>query len=175
MDQLEHLVLTAIGDDRPGLVEQLAELVAQHGGNWLGSRMAHLAGRFAGIVEIEVPPGRSTALRAALASLASRGLQVTAHRGGKPEAPGTGERAVIEIVGADRPGLVRAISRVLASHGVNVEELDTARESAPMSGEMLFRLRTAVSLPGGFAPETLRTELERLADDLMIELSFSKP
>jgi glycine cleavage system regulatory protein len=173
MDHLEHLVLTAIGDDRPGLVERLAELVARHHGNWLGSRMAHFAGQFAGIVEVEVPREEASALNAALASLASTGLHVSA-RSGEPGRAGSGASTVIEIVGADRPGIVRAISHVLATHGVNVEELHTERDSAPMSGEMLFRLRATATLPPGLNSAHLRAELEKLADDLMVELVFSE-
>ena len=44
------LVLTLIGDDRAGLVNAVAEVVARHGGNWERSQMAELAGKFAGIV-----------------------------------------------------------------------------------------------------------------------------
>ena len=47
--------MTLLGTDRPGLVRVLADLVANHGGNWLDSRMARLAGQFAGIVRIECP------------------------------------------------------------------------------------------------------------------------
>ena len=52
---MEDLVLTLIGADRPGLVESLAKRVAAHRGNWVESRMAHLAGQFAGILRVEVP------------------------------------------------------------------------------------------------------------------------
>jgi glycine cleavage system regulatory protein len=44
------LVLTVIGDDRPGLVERLSAAIGKHGGNWLQSSMSHLSGKFAGIV-----------------------------------------------------------------------------------------------------------------------------
>ena len=53
---MTDLVLTLIGPDRPGLVESLAKRVTAHGGNWVESRMAHLAGQFAGILRVEVPP-----------------------------------------------------------------------------------------------------------------------
>ena len=49
-----YLVLTVIGDDRPGLVEALAETIAAHEGNWLESRMSHLAGKFAGLLRVSV-------------------------------------------------------------------------------------------------------------------------
>ena len=65
---MTDLVLTLIGSDRPGLVEAVAEVIAGHGGNWLESRMAHLAGKFAGILRVEIPeglqlPGRHGLLR----------------------------------------------------------------------------------------------------------------
>ena len=63
------LVMTLISPDRTGLVESIARAVAAHGGNWLESRMAHLAGKFAGILRIEVPADKAAALQSALAEL----------------------------------------------------------------------------------------------------------
>ena len=70
------LVLTVLGEDRPGLVEALSHIIAAHEGNWLESRMAHLAGQFAGILRASVPEGNATALLTALQGLAEHGLQV---------------------------------------------------------------------------------------------------
>ena len=75
---MTDLVLTLIGPDRPGLVESVAEVIAGHGGNWLESRMAHLTGKFAGILRVEIPTDRVAALTAALAALQERGLRVIA-------------------------------------------------------------------------------------------------
>ena len=59
---MNSLVLTLIGPDRPGLVERVSDVVASHGGNWLESRMAHLAGQFAGKLDIAgVVHGRAAA------------------------------------------------------------------------------------------------------------------
>ena len=63
---MPDLVLTLIGPDRPGLVEAVAEVIAGHGGNWLESRMAHLAGQFAGILRVEVPGAQVAPLSVAL-------------------------------------------------------------------------------------------------------------
>jgi len=85
------LVVTLIGPDRPGLVEAVAEVVASHGGNWLESRMAHLAGKFAGVLRVEAPSERLAALKQALAALASIGLRVVIEQseaGGAGPAPG---------------------------------------------------------------------------------------
>ena len=71
------LVLTVIGEDRPGLVESLAEVISTHDGNWDKSRMARLAGHFAGVVQIHLPDDRADALIAALPGLADRGLSAS--------------------------------------------------------------------------------------------------
>ena len=71
-----HLILTVIGDDKPGLVEELATAISAHGGNWLEASMAQLSGKFAGIVEVAVPADRIPELRIALTKLS--GLKVSA-------------------------------------------------------------------------------------------------
>src|SRR5215468_9772379 len=131
---MADLVITLIGADRPGLVEAVAATVAEHGANWLEGRLAHLAGKFAGILRVSVAPERTAVLVAALARLESSGLRVVAEPGGPLELAEA--RALdVELLGLDRPGLVREVSRLLASRRVNVEELSTDVYSAPMSGD----------------------------------------
>ncbi|HYD42066.1 MAG TPA: ACT domain-containing protein [Anaeromyxobacter sp.] len=172
---MPDLVLTLLGPDRPGLVEAIAEPIARHGGNWLESRMAHLAGKFAGILRIEVPAGQEAALVAALRGLEAAGLKLTIDSG--PAAAGLpGARPfVLDLVGLDRPGIVREISHALAEHGVNIEELTTDRTVAPMSGELLFRSHARVSVPAGADPGRLRERLEQLAGDLMVQVTLAAP
>src|SRR6478735_1341844 len=120
------LVMTVIGPDRPGLVESVAALVAEHGGNWLESSMSRLGGQFAGILRVEAPSDREAALKRGLEQLSARGLHVVVHQD-QPIQPAAGRISVVEVVGHDRPGIVRQISRTLAAQGVNVEELQTER------------------------------------------------
>jgi len=167
---MTDLVLTLIGPDRPGLVEAVAGVVAKHGGNWLESRMAHMAGKFAGILRIEVTDDEAAVLLAALAELDARGLKVVGEPSGETGTATTGRTLDLELVGLDRPGIVREISQLLANSGANVEELATDRSSAPMSGEMLFHAKARVRLPGDADLATLRSALERMASDLMIEI-----
>src|SRR6476659_7661760 len=171
---MTDLVLTLLGPDRPGLVELVAGVIASHGGNWLESRMSHLGGKFAGILRAELPADRVAAALAELARLESRGLKVIAEA-----APGTargaGDRSMdLELVGLDRPGIVREISQLLAASGVNVEELVTNRTSAPMSGDMLFEARAHVRVPAAIDLASLRAGLERLASDLVVEVKLEE-
>jgi len=168
------LVLTLVGADRPGLVEKVAAVVAAHAGNWLESRLCRLGGQFAGIVRIHSPAERRATLTAALRGLAAEGLTVEVYEDTVPAvAPAATARAArLELVGQDRPGIVRQVAAALAARGVNVEELATECVSAPMSGETLFKAQARLRLPEGGDVAALRAELERIAADLLVDLHF---
>jgi glycine cleavage system regulatory protein len=167
------LVMTIIGPDRTGLVESVARVVAEHGGNWLESRMCRLGGEFAGILRIELPVEKRQALIDALKILQGRGLTVVV-RPGEATAAIPGRQARLEIVGHDRPGIVRQITGALAGAGVNVEEFSSECVSAPMSGELLFRANARLQLPDGCNVAALKTELEKIAGDLLADISFAE-
>jgi len=168
------LVMTVIGQDRPGIVETVAALVAEHGGNWLESRMSRLGGQFAGILRVEVPGENEPALVAALKNLGSRGLTVVVHPDQPKPLPAPARQSVLDIVGQDRPGIVREISRALAGFGVNVEELQTECASAAMSGETLFKAHARLSIPESCDNARIRQQLERIAADLIVEISLAE-
>ena len=172
---MADLVLTLIGPDRPGIVEAVADPVAAHGGSWVESRMAQLAGQFAGILRVEVPDDRAAALVAALRGLEGKGLHLVVEA--TPRPPEARERRPLDLdlVGLDRPGIVKEISRVLADGGVNIEELVTDRVDAPMSGERLFRTRAHLSVPRGTDAAKLRFALEKVASDLSVEVTLAEP
>jgi glycine cleavage system regulatory protein len=169
---MTDLVLTLIGPDRPGLVEAVAGIVAAHGGNWLESRMTHLAGKFAGILHAELPPARVADAVKALGALEARGLRVVVEAVPRAEREALQRTMDLELVGLDRPGIVREIAQLLAANGVNVEELTTNRTSAPMSGEMLFEARAHVHVPASTDLAMLRAALERVASDLVVEIKL---
>ena len=148
-----HLVLTVIARDKPGIVEALSQAVSDHGANWLGSRMLALA----------------------LRGLESEGLRIQIEQSSAPESAAAGTRTLqLELVGNDRPGIVREIAQALARRGVNVDELSTGCESAPMSGEALFRTTARLEVPADVTLESLGTELEKIASDLMVDLSLDE-
>ena len=171
---MTDLVLTLLGPDRPGLVELVAGIIATHQGNWLESRMIRLGGQFAGILRAELPAAEVPAALAALAALGERGLKVTATPADRPPGRGAERTMDLDLVGLDRPGIVREISQLLAGNGVNVEELTTNRKSAPMSGEMLFEAHAHVRVPAGTDLAALRAGLERIASDLLVEVRLDE-
>jgi glycine cleavage system regulatory protein len=167
-----YLVLTIIGDDKPGLVELLSETIARHSGNWLESNMAHLAGKFAGILRVSVDDQHADALVQDLQKLSSV-LRLVVEKVRMTE-PVARQRALrLTLVGNDRPGIIKEISRALASQHVNVEELSTQCSSAPMSGEPLFNAQALLKAPADLDLHLLQRQLERLADDLIVEINLA--
>lgn len=166
------LVLTILGNDRPGLVDSIAQVVAAHGGNWLESRMAHLAGQFAGILRVEVDADQAAALKTALTSLTESGLESTVHADTAEPTASETPMVRLSLVGQDRPGIVREVSNVLAKLGVNVEELDTECVRAANTGQLLFQATAHLQLPKSLTADSLRTALEQVASDMMVDLSL---
>jgi glycine cleavage system regulatory protein len=166
------LVMTLVGPDRTGLVESVARAVSGHGGNWLESRMCRLGGEFAGILRIEVPAAEKAPLLAALQKIP--GLNVVVQPDSKPAPATTGRQTQLEIVGSDRPGIVREITSALARAGVNVEEFSSEVVSAPMSGETLFKAGARLQLPENCNLAALKKDLEQIAADLLVDVSFAE-
>lgn len=167
------LVLTVIGDDRPGLVKSLADVVAAHQGNWQNSQLSQLAGQFAGLVEVEVADDRLEALVDELRGLDR--LDVTVRSGVAAEAE-TGpqrRRLVLDLVGNDRAGIVAEITTALAGAQINIERLETSTEEAPMAGGSLFRAQAELTASAGADLEQVTRALERLADELMVDLTLA--
>ena len=167
------IVLTLIGPDRPGLVELLAQTVSTYEGNWLESRMSRLAGKFAGILHVEVPESQSEALQRALAALASNDLRVVVESSAGGDASRKERMLSLELLGTDRPGIVREVSQALAERGVNFDELRTECSTAPMSNERLFRATADLRVPPSLSIPDLRDHLEKISADLMVDIEFN--
>jgi glycine cleavage system regulatory protein len=166
------LVMTLIGPDRTGLVESVARVVAGHGGNWLESRMCRLGGEFAGILRVEIPAAQQTALLDALQKIP--GLNVVVHSEPATVPATQGRQVKLEIVGADQTGIVHEITSALARAGVNVEEFSSEVVSAPMSGESLFKAGARLQLPERCDRDALKRDLEKIAADLLVDVSFAE-
>lgn len=169
------LILTFIADDRPGLVERISQTVADAGGNWLDSRMAHLAAKFAGIAEIKIEEDKIAALEESLRALDAEGFHLVVEEA-DADAGATAAGAVynIDLIGPDHPGIVRDISHFLAERGISVEDMDTDIREAPHSGGTLFHARVRVRAPENLGDADLRDSLESLADRLLVDITVGK-
>jgi len=166
------LVLSVVGADRTGLVQSLAEKISAVGGNWEESRMARLAGQFAGILLVTVDAERSDELVASLRKLESAGLVITVRPTEAPTAVPASVNIRLQLTANDRPGIIRDVSKILAERGCNVEELETEVASAPMSGDPMFTARARLRAPATTSLADLRARLEALGSELMLDLAL---
>ena len=164
-----NLVLTVIADDKPGLVESLSQTIASNSGNWLESSMSRLAGKFAGILRVSVADEQVDTLIAELNGLSAQ-IKLVIERATDEEASQQSRTVELRLVGNDRPGIIKEISAAVSALGINVERLNTECTPAPMSAEPLFKADAILNVPEGVALENLRERLERLADDLIVEI-----
>jgi len=134
--------------------------------------MCRLGGEFAGILRVEVPADKKSALLAALQRLQANGLQILVRDDASATAKASGKQTKLEIVGSDRPGIVREITSALARAKVNVEEFSSEIVSAPMSGESLFQAVARLHLPADCDVAALKKDLEKIAADLLVDVSF---
>ncbi|HEY4106622.1 MAG TPA: ACT domain-containing protein, partial [Polyangiaceae bacterium] len=156
MAEKNYLVLTAVGPDRPGLVNEISSLVLAAGANLEDSRMAILGGEFALLMLVSGEAKAVAAVEQSAAELGNRlGLRVLT----KPTSPQTARDFLpyqIRVTGVDRPGIVQRVAAVLAGRGVNVASLESRLSYAPLSGTPMFILEAALQIPSALALSDLR-------------------
>ena len=168
------IVLTVTADDKPGVIEAVSNVLAKHDGNWTQSSMSSLAGQFAGILLVYVSDDKTDACLAELQGLESKGIRIISYIGESETASGKSREYRMELIGNDRPGIVHEITVLLANHKVNVRELETLVEGASMGGGELFKATAQLSVPDGTEIDALESDLEDIANDLMVDISFER-
>ena len=168
------LVLTFVGDDRPGLVNAISDRIAACEATWLESRSAQLAGKFAGILLVNVPDAKLAELKSSLLRLETAGLRVTIEPGAAAPAEKPSRLIRLDILGNERPGIVRDVTRTLTDLGVNIEEFSSGLEGEPFTGVEMFRASARLRAPDGLSLDDLRKALERLASEIMVDLAVGE-
>ncbi len=162
------MILTVVGCDRPGLTQAVAEAVAAAGGNWLESHLSRLRGMYVGSILVELPHAKMDGFREAMARIDSSGLQVTLLPAGD-EKPTTGSEMAIQIVGQDRPGIVRELTTAIASLGGNIDRFVSSVVSGSWTGALLFRATAEVTLPLHVSEDHVREALESVSGEIMVD------
>ncbi|HEU0189550.1 MAG TPA: glycine cleavage system protein R [Gallionella sp.] len=170
--QNEYLMITASGEDKVGLVDQLSSKITEAGCNIEESRMAVLGGQFALIMLISGPWNALSKLEGQMDTLGSKlGLTIihnrTRKRGRTQAAPYS-----VEVVSMDHPGIVHSLSAFFSRNGINIEELQTDTYPAPHTGTPMFSVTMTVSIPTGTHISTLRSNFLDYCDDLNLDAIF---
>jgi glycine cleavage system regulatory protein len=167
----QSVILTVVGSDRPGLTRAIADAVFAAGGNWLESHLSRLGGKYVGSVLVELPEERLGELEAAARRIDAVGLKVDIiAAAAAPER--AGQSLGIEIVGQDRPGIVREVTTVLAGLDVNIEDFTTAIEGSAWSGAPLFRAKAKLLVPAKLSTDQVREALESISGEIMVDFSM---
>lgn len=160
---MEQLVLTALGEDRTGIVNELSQVILEAGGNIEDSRMSVLGGEFALMMLVSGPPAAITELIGKSNSLGkSLGLTVVSKRTRSARARLASMLPyVVEVVAMDHPGIVHEVAEFFAGRRINIEDLSTSTYRAAHTGTPMFSMRMVVTVPGNANLGELR---QRFAD-----------
>lgn len=166
---MPHLIVTAVGPDRPGLVSALSSVVQKHGGSFADTRMVNLQGHFALLGRIDGDASALDAIgRTLVDETAALGMEVKIHGTSAPVEADRAPRVPwrLKSYSLDQVGIVARLSALLASHAVNIEELASRLEPAPFAGSPLFTVEAVISVPTAVPMRRLREACAALADEL---------
>jgi glycine cleavage system regulatory protein len=164
---MKQLILTVIGQDKAGLVEQLATVIASHQGNWMASNLSHLGGYFAGILQLEVPEEHLFGLTTELERMSDLDIKI---QQGLDSELHLDKQLQFVITGNDRPGIVRELSSVIKHKGANITHFESSKQSAPNWGVPLFHAIATVELPAGLNKDEVVKALEAIASDVVVDV-----
>ena len=171
----QYTVLTAIGEDRPGLVEEVSEFVFARGASIEDSRMANMQGQFAIVMLIG---GAQEAIDRVTTDIDALSSQTGIHARLTPTVrAGTGgpPRLPYRLTGRalDQTGLVHQVANLLRSLNVNIESMETTLEAAPVTAAPVFAMDLIIAVPGDTPLQKLRDEVARVCDSLNIDWQLS--
>lgn len=168
-----YLVISALGKDRPGIVNTLSKAALDNGCNITNSRMAVLGGEFALMLLIHGSQTAITEMERSLPDL-ERELHLTITA--KPTALRIPEQHWlpyrVEVVAIDNPGIVHAITEFFSTRKINIEELETETYAAPVTGTTLFSLQMTVAVPAATGISSLRESFVDFCDGLNLDATF---
>ncbi|WP_293751510.1 ACT domain-containing protein [uncultured Paraglaciecola sp.] len=166
---MKPIIFTLVGSDKPGLISDLAKTVYDMGGNWLGSNFSHMAGHFAGFVQVDLPQEKHQALIDRLSQHPDLKIHLLP---GLTEQPAVQQTVQIDIMGNDKTGIVQEITQILSQFNLNIVKFDSSLESAPNWGGALFKAKAIITVAADFDLEALQESLESVANDLMVDIEI---
>ncbi|MBA2593125.1 MAG: glycine cleavage system protein R [Gammaproteobacteria bacterium] len=165
-----HFVISALGNNRPGLVHQLSKAVKDCGCNILDSRMAVLGGEFAVILLLAGTWDAIAKIESMIPRLEdSLDLTLISRRTEVREKVANLMPYAVEVVASDRPGIVHDIAQFFSSRDINIEELFTGSYAAAHTGTPMFSLHVTISVPTNTSIAALRGEFMDLCDQLNLD------
>lgn len=165
-----HLVITAMGQDRPGIVDEFSRAILNCGCNVGDSRMAVLGGEFTMVLLVSGNWNAVAKLETALPRLEQQhSLSIQSKRTEPRTETDNLVPYAVEVVSIDHPGIVHDVSNFFARRGINIEDLYTSRYPAPHTGASMYALHLTVGIPADTSIATVRGEFMDFCDDLNLD------
>lgn len=167
----QQILVTVVGEDRPGIVKEITEGIVEKSANVEESRTASLGGQFVGLFLVIVPGETLNQLLEYLQDCGSENLTVAVKEIDRPTYQSYLLYA-LEVAGADHPGIIHGISEFLAEKGVNIAESKTSVYNSPISGSPLFSMTALLQVPPDLSAEDLQQSLTDLGDAQSVDVTL---
>lgn len=169
----EYLVISAIGEDRSGIINGLSQAASDSGCNILDTRMTVLGGEFALIMMISGSRDNIAAAEESLPRIAEQFQLTTILRRTKPrQSTALGSPYLIQVVSLDHPGIVREIAGFFSDRSINIEEMETATYAAAHTGTTMFSLEISVNIPANTSIAQLKEGFIAFCDERNLDASI---
>lgn len=168
--QHNYLVISALGNDRPGIVDKLSGAILREGCNIADSRMTVLGGEFAIMLMVEGNWNTLAKLEDSVPELEKQlGLTIIAKRTGNRAASNSTLPYGVEVVALDHPGIVHHLASFFSQRNINIEDMITNSYAAAHTGTQMFSVQMTVGIPSTEHISTLRDEFLEFCDDMNLD------
>ncbi|GAB0148420.1 glycine cleavage system transcriptional repressor [Marichromatium sp. PS1] len=168
--QKTYLVISALGEDHPGIVDQISRTVLEHGCNIEDSRMSVLGGEFAAMLLVEGKWNTLAKIENALPELERQlGMTIVSKRTGQRNAGANLLPYAVDVVSMDHPGIVNNLAAFFAERRINIEDMATSTYAAAHTGTPMFSVHIAVGIPADIHIAGLRDEFMDYCDGLNLD------
>ena len=164
------LVMSALGKDRPGIVDQLTKAIFELDCNIADSRMTVLGGAFAVLILVEGPWNKLARLEDQIEDLQQLlGLTIITKRTEERRSEGNLLPYAVDVVALDHPGIVHNLASFFSQRGINIEDMSTASYAAAHTGTPMFSVHMSVGIPAKIHIAALRDEFMDFCDAMNLD------
>ena len=170
---MHQIVISALGEDKPGIVKSVSKFIYDCGGNIAESHMSILGGEFALMMLVSGDDATldkissdidTMAASLNLTTLVKRTASLTSDQKSRPYR--------VEIIAMDHPGIVHDVTDYLERFGINVQELETDCYAAPHTGTPMFALTIEMAIPASVNISEFKAGLNEFCDDMNLDVSL---
>ena len=165
-----RLVISALGQDKPGIVNELSKIIFDAGCNILDSHMSVMGGEFTIMLMTEGNWNNLAKLETALDPLGKKlDLIVSTKRTGDRSNKDQVLPYAVEVVAVDHPGIVTQLTGFFSQHSINIEELRTDCYAAPHTGTPMFTINMVIAIPANIHISTMREQFMNFCDEFNLD------